>query len=772
MMGRTVEPGFAAWRVARTRVRRPDRPTWRGVLLVSAALWALPTVSCSAPAGGAAVTLDESQARELHLLLDVLRDARLEAPRRRDAALTLLDRPWAVESVQAELGPEGEPRTQQVLVRALASRDAPPPAPLAQALFELLSRAEPPLSDDVAAALGRYRQPQLQRQLISLAGNRRAPLPARTAAVLTLGHHRSRDVAEALVGLLDENGPGALREAAVTALGRLSGINGQRQEPDFWRQWWQQRRNLSDEQWLSHVIDNYAARVGQLETEQRQIQARLIDIQSRLYRATAQEQRPELLLDMLGDDSVAMRQLAVKLMDQRLIDGQPFDDQLRLALRERLGDASPAIRQGVARLLRDLGDAPGADAVAQRLASGEEADAAVVRAFLLVMVQMPRAAAVDRAAELLSDESLRAEVAGFLAKATEAGLLGEPQIADVAARVRRMIPADRPPEPYVIQLLGRIADEDDWARIAIWLDSEDAVVKKAAATAWADSDRPLAPLAQRADDAVVQPIVIDAATRRGAEPGTFLALVGHKPAQEQAAQAWQRALAALAQRVGPDAVLQGDAILAQRDEAIGLREQLLTAAIAAISVNGGSGQDEVERLKLARLLLGRAFLLLAEGSVARGQADLEHVATLNAALPAADEARRQLGLLQAHLASGQLEPALELARQLVGPTDPPAEPVAPDHPAAACFLAAIERRLAAEQPEQAKQIIAALREVLGGAASDELGRQLAAFEARVNGNVADAGNGDEAPTDGASENGDATDPNGATTPVNATTNGE
>src|SRR5699024_1342539 len=116
-------------------------------------------------------------------------------------------------------------------------------------------------------------------------------------------------------------------------------------------------------------------------------------------------------------------------------------------------------------------------------------------------------------------------------------------------------------------LLARVGDDQDWQRIADWLDSPDAALKRAAATAWAASGRSLQVLADRAVDPIIEPIVIAAALRTGDDPWTLRSLVQHRPEQPQAAEAWEEALVAMSERVAPSVVYEAALIVEPRGSA-------------------------------------------------------------------------------------------------------------------------------------------------------------------------------------------------------------
>ncbi len=202
----------------------------------------------------------------------------------------------------------------------------------------------------------------------------------------------------------------------------------------------------------------------------------------------------------------------------------------------------------------------------------------VLRVDLLMLARLPRASAVAPATRLLNHASLRGEAADVLAAAAEAGLLSEAQCEQIHDRVLAALDP-KAPLPAVVRLLGRVGHEDDWQRLTQWLESEQGAVKQAAVQAWAESERPLHPLAKFADDAQVGPVFILAALRRGKSATTLQALAEHRPASAVQVENWQRALVAVAGRVPVDAVLETVKYLEQHDGEPALCEAMLSASL-------------------------------------------------------------------------------------------------------------------------------------------------------------------------------------------------
>jgi len=383
------------------------------------------------------------------------------------------------------------------------------------------------------------------------------------------------------------------------------------------------------------------------------------------------------------------------------------------------------MRRRAALLLRDVGDGEAADILARRLVVGTEKDSAALRAYLLLLTQIPREEAVVAALDMLADPRFSAEAAGMLAAAADRQLL-QPRQSEQAARLcRELVREGRLPEPQVVTLLGLIGSDADWVRIEQWLDSDNEAVKEAAALAWGKSDRPLLPLLQRATDPVIRPNALVAANRRGNDAATLIALIDSRLEQDPRLREWQDALVAMAGRVGPQGVTQADQELARIGQPLSLRERILSAAIDA------HGADPVQRDgMLVELLLLRAQVRLDNEDFQGAVVDYKRLAELAPALDARQQRRHDRGLLRAQLAVGYIDGAVEVARHML---TNPARPVEADTIAfiVDAFSRAIERDLQAASATRAGQTLAALRSLLGNPAPETYRAQLNALETRI-----------------------------------------
>lgn len=602
-----------------------------------------PPADVSAQANDAAA----AQKRDMALLLSVLVEPKLTMDQRREAALSLLRKGWeqAVAAMVNEFSKPSDPSNQQVIAQAIAAYPGDPPHAFVRPLLSCLQQDNPALLDDVAAALGRYQdQPQVTSQLVALAVDTALNVRIRRGAIVALGYHRNRDVVGVLIGLLSSRQPQLVRDASGASLSRLTGIYHFGLNVQQWSNWWASHRDLDEKRWLSDLIGNFANHAAALATENQRVTARLVESQRQLYLITPTDDRTALLEKMMAAPELPMRLMALDLIVQRLVDQQPIGSTLRAALILALGDSSAQVRARSAQLIRDLNDVSGADAIAQRMDT--EMDPTVLHAYLLAMADMPREQALSRAMKLLGDVNLRNAAAGVLERAIANGLVNEQYKEALTRQLRQLTAGDDTLSPKMIELLGRVATEDDWQRIAGWMNSPDDAVKTAAAQAWAASDRPLGELAKRADSDLFMPILLRAAVRRGKEGATLIQIARFKPKAEQLVESWQQALLAMATRVPASDVVAADQVMAQHDGVAPIRERILSAAIGE-----SNGEADVQ------LLMSRASVRLENNQAIQALADLGIVESRSQSLSPENQDRLRWLTFRAGIESSQPDKA-------------------------------------------------------------------------------------------------------------------
>jgi len=686
-------------------------------------------------ASGGVAALDEAA------LLQLVHDGQAAAEARRDAVAKLVDRASAatVNALIEELKTTADAHLRRTLLQGVrASRNVPPAAGrLAMSLAKELDAA---LLEDAGEIVGRTVEAGEVKKLVALAADRRANGNERLVATAALGFQRTQAAAKTLMTLLEPGQLPAIRSAAYLALARLTGIEDHGPDRERWTTWWARAQAMSAGDWQDHLLTNFTRRGDLLARQRNALQDRLITALRQRYRAVARGERELVLISMLSDPLDAVRELSLELV-REIVNMEQVGPAMTDALVARLGDEAPSIRADATLILRDLKHGPAADIIAQRLAAGIERDRSVLRAYLLMMRRQPRFEAVAPSITLLEDPIVRAEAAGaVLASIDDENVkVEEAQIRRVGQTLRAQLRDETNPEPRFVELLGRVADEDDWARVAAWMDHEVDSVKEAAARTWVAAGRPLAPLAERAADPIIQAIVIPAATLRGNTTATLLALIEYKPKVEQMAAAWGRALIAMAVRVDPEAVLKADARLAEQNESTDLRLQVLSAGIDKLLVDvpgltdtaGPDAERRVFTLQLADLLLARAEVRLASGDAKAALADLDRVTALKIDLSAAQLHRQDLIAICARINGNELDEAFtKVARYVNGVPDTDVAAMMRDK-VIDLLINCADKCITSKQTDRAGQILSRLRGHLAQPVARELETRISKIEGRI-----------------------------------------
>lgn len=614
----------------------------------------------------------------------------------------------------------GDSTTQQIILQVLVTTRSALPDGVTQGLYDLLL-TEAALQRDLAEALGRFDDPRLTRRFIRVAVNPRESLTARRGATQALGHRRSKESVRTLIDLASEmNQVEAVRATAFDSLRELTGMRDLANDADPWSRWYAQEQNRDEASWYEHLLTLHARNAARARREHQNVLGRLVDASQQAFRSLPQEERQARLVAHLGDELEPIRLMATNLCSQRLIDNQPFGDELRAALLARLNDPSVAVQQKAVGVLENLADERAADIIAERLASNQRIHPDLLRPYLVMMARLPRESAVDRVMQLLSSEALTDEAAAALVKAWDENLLDLAHRQALATRFAEMrVGEEAPPVPQVIELLGRIGAPEYWPRIEAWMDSSNAAVKRAAALAWAKSDQSLTPLNMRAKDVDILPIAIDASARRAATVQELLPLALARPEQPQLLRTWEQALVAVSERAGPNAVLKVNDELASGGNNLELRDQMLSAVIRrfpeipaegipAANVNtalDGAPWPDTRWALLADLLLRRAELRLKRGDASAAAADLDRIQQ-NKLIARADQERRlSLALFANAVATGRYDDAYNRALPYFKLTAPAEPDVATQRLIVDTFIAAAQRSIVTQQATAARAVM-------------------------------------------------------------------
>ncbi|MHC4994215.1 MAG: HEAT repeat domain-containing protein, partial [Planctomycetota bacterium] len=181
--------------------------------------------------------LTTTQQLQLEHLLEDLADNRLTLERRRNATIILIDDAWpqATRALR-NLLTSADDETVRAIAQALTMAVTPPPELLAPQLLERLNSPDDLLRQDLAQALARYPSQVVLDPLVTLAADPQKPIDHRLGAIKTLGSHRTRQSADALLGLAQTAQPN-IPPAAFEALAQLTGMGHLGQNLQEWNRW-------------------------------------------------------------------------------------------------------------------------------------------------------------------------------------------------------------------------------------------------------------------------------------------------------------------------------------------------------------------------------------------------------------------------------------------------------------------------------------------------------------------------------------------------------
>lgn len=331
-----------------------------------------------------------------------------------------------------------------------------------------------------------------------------AELPDALAAVASF---RTRAAAQLLVGFCTDEQPPAVRDAAFSALTRLSGRSDIPAEHAAWSAWYIDMLSLSERQWQQALIRGLAARNDGLKRERLALTARLVDAQRTLWLATPAAQRSTFLAGLLRDDAEDLRRLGIDLVRQQVALGEPLEPVVGEAAIGLLSHPKPSIRADGARLINQL--AP-PDAGAAVLAALErETDPRAAEQLLAASRRWPTPEARGPILQWLERGGAASSAAAdaCLALQREGLLTSEDQVR--VLEVLRSLEESSLQAPAV-KLFVTLGDASDLARVASLMTGGNRAVRLAAAEA-------LIILPDYADDiahaARADPALFDAAGR-------------------------------------------------------------------------------------------------------------------------------------------------------------------------------------------------------------------------------------------------------------------
>jgi hypothetical protein len=478
-------------------------------------------------------------------------------------------------------------------------------------VVDALGQAPPPTWDGLGRVAARCGSDGLEA-VSAAALDREAPPHQRLGPIHALGAFHSRDAADHLTDLLEDDRHECLEivQAACAALDRVTGCAF---GPDRsrWIAWRAETRGLDDEAWSLEVLERLTMQRAQLETQLQDVAEQLHRAYERLFPALPYEGQVALLPELLEDELQVVRRFAIESLS-RLARDRTIPPSLQRALAGRLDDESATLRLEAARLLDQLAYEKLPDAVAERLEREREPE--IVRQYLSILSAQPSPRAVTRLCELIAEPPLAEPAAEALWSLSINDRTRAANAAISCSTLRAAYESAGTPvlSQRLARLLALLGDEGDVALLLEALDDPDPQRRAAVAAGLAHRGRK-DPLVARAADETIYPFAVLAIT--WGEPSLAriqeLLRLPPRPAQRQA---WAEGIREVVGGLSPaDVLVADDQLKGVVDVDPALRRDVL-ARVAALPPDALPDADRIivlERLVPLHLALGEAPLAQA-----------------------------------------------------------------------------------------------------------------------------------------------------------------
>ena len=240
---------------------------------------------------------------------------------------------------------------QLAVVEAIAEVEKPSP-PRVEPLIAMLGNLRPDTLEGVTRAIRRFDSGIVVERLRPLAVDASIPRPKRIGAIRALGV-LGEDVKAlgVLAGLLEEPNP-AIRHAALMAFGEATGVSAR--DTNEALAWWKQTSLKTGDRWYRALIESRAQQVSRLIRERTDLTRRLVNAYRDAYLATAEADRPRLILSLLNDELASVRMLGLDLVNDLITDRKEISPDARARIVELTIDADPRVRLKATRIVGDL----------------------------------------------------------------------------------------------------------------------------------------------------------------------------------------------------------------------------------------------------------------------------------------------------------------------------------------------------------------------------------------------------------------------------------
>lgn len=503
--------------------------------------------------------LTDAQREDIEWLSSILQNPANDSETRTGAAIRLLNmnRPQAIEPLRQALV-SGEKSSMLPVIAAMNGRMTLPES-LLDAAVEALHTVPDEALEPLAVVLAQHHK-QVLPALGELIFDEESSLATRRNAIHALGSFRNRGAAVELIALLDpeRDEDETILEAACQALKRATGLPYDF-EPERWLEWWQQARDLPDEEWLTNMVQRLAEQLLAKEQEVQKerenaarIERRLAETYRDLFPRHSIEEQLRALPDLLDDPLPTVRGFALDTISRLLRDSVRLPEELQQKVLTHLNDEVPAFRLHAAQIVDQLNVNGTAERLIGRLP--EERDPEVVAGLLDLIARRPTPASIPAVLPRLNESAHRERAARVLwttlreTRPDEAGLnaIYEAVVATEGWQH----------SPTRARLVSATAPEEDREQLVALLEDDDALVRRATAEGFLFRGI-TQPIIDRADDSELYPLALTALERQGRGLTTFRTIVRLDPPVDHV-ERWRDAVVAAAATLEPSDLLDAD----------------------------------------------------------------------------------------------------------------------------------------------------------------------------------------------------------------------
>jgi HEAT repeat protein len=317
---------------------------------------------------------------------------------------------------------------QLAICEALAAAEKPTPA-LIDPLLAFMGDNKPIHAEKVTRALRRFDRTVVMARITPIALDHNLDVSRRCAAVVALGALSDDISSIRVLASLLKDGKSTIRAAALQAFVQATAVR--HESPAAAWAWWKTRENYSAARWSEEVSEARRSHLALTQTEKESLVRRLVTAYRESYLHTPESDRGKRLLDFIGDEQAAIRNLGLDLINDLITDRKDINADTRTKLLGLIADTDPLVRLQAARIAGDLRLAGAAPKIIDVLAN--EPDQIVRAAQVDALGRLDEPSAVKPLIARLDDEvpAVVAEAAEGLGNVGRKGNLDAPTTAEL-----------------------------------------------------------------------------------------------------------------------------------------------------------------------------------------------------------------------------------------------------------------------------------------------------------------------------------------------------